>query len=158
MSEGPHRRYTRRQKVVAITSALASSVTAAAESAAIPESTLRYWMEQPEFAELRAKTRAEIAEDSLIVAQLALHEMARQIKAGQVEAKDLGVIFGITAEKSQLLSGAATERHEHRQLDEFDDHETIAIVESARVYLAGDTGTQDTEVAEEPAVEGAGAE
>lgn len=156
MSEGPHRRYTRRQKVVAITSALASSVTAAAEETGIPATTIDYWMDQPEFVELRKKTRDDMARGFQVLVHRAQGLLMERLPT--MEARDLILLVGIGTDKAQLLSGGATDRVEHRELDTFDDHETQQLVEAARVYLAGDTGTQDTEVAEEPAVEGAGAE
>ena len=142
------RRYTKREKAVAVTAALASSVKAAAESQGIPGSTLTYWMEQPEFASLRAKTREELAEGSMILANLAQSELARKVRAGEVEPRDLAVIYGIAIDKGQLLAGHATARTEIKDLtDGFDDHETRAIVEGARQYLEGSRPAEGEAVA-----------
>jgi transposase-like protein len=118
------RRYTKREKAVAVTAAMASSVSAAAEATGVPESTLRYWAEHPEFAELRAKTREQIAEGSMVLATLAQRELMRKLQAGEVEPRDLAVIFGIAIDKAQLLAGHATARTENRTLtDGLNDHE-----------------------------------
>ena len=149
-----HRRYTRRQKVVAITSALASNVTAAAEATGIPATTIDYWMDQPEFVELRNKTRDDMARGFAVLVHRAQGILMEKLPT--LEPRDLILLLGVGTDKAQLLSGAATERHEHRELDAFDDHETQQLVEAARRHLAGDTGPQDTEVVEGAAVEGAG--
>jgi transposase-like protein len=118
------RRYTKAQKVSAVTAALASSVSAAAEGTGVPESTLRYWVDAPEFAELRAKTREDLAEGAMLLANLAQAELMRKVRSGEVEAKDLAVIFGIAVDKGSLLAGHATARSEHRTLtDGLTDHE-----------------------------------
>jgi hypothetical protein len=151
-----HRRYTKRQKVSAVTAALATSVKAAADSQDIPRKTLSYWMDAPEFATLRQKTREELAEGSIILANLAQSELARKVRAGEVEPRDLAVIYGIAIDKGQLLSGAATHRIETKDLtDGFDDHETRAIVEGARKYLEGSEPAEGEGVAAPAAVEGA---
>jgi hypothetical protein len=119
-----HRRYTKREKVSAVASAMASSTLAAAQATGVPESTLRYWMESEEFAKLREKTREQIAEGSMVLATLAQAELTRKVQAGEVEPRDLAVIYGIAIDKAQLLAGMATARTETRTLtDGLDDHE-----------------------------------
>lgn len=121
-----HRRYTRRQKATAVVAAMASSVAAAAEQAGIPESTVRYWMDTPEFAALRAKTREEFAEETRTLAIKVLGEIKRRID--EFEPRDLSVLFGVLTDKAQLLSGAPTSRTETKQLtDGMDDHEKAAL-------------------------------
>lgn len=110
------RRYTKREKATAISAAMASSTLAAAEKSGIPESTLRYWMHSPEFADLRAKTRDELAEGSMVLAAVTQGEIIRKVRAGEVEPRDLAIIYGIAVEKGQLLAGAATARTETKAL------------------------------------------
>jgi hypothetical protein len=133
-----------------------STVKTAADAMGVPESSLRYWMEQPAFAEYRAKTRENLADEMKVIAHVAAHKLADAIRAGTLEPRDLITALGVAVDKAQLLSGAATERLEHRELDAFDDHETRAIVDAARKHLAGDTGREDPALAQEAAVEGAG--
>jgi transposase-like protein len=118
------RRYTKAQKAEAVTVALGSSTMAAAEQTGIPRKTLAYWMDDPEYADLRQKTREQIAEGSMVLANLAQAELTRKVKAGEVEPRDLAVIYGIAIDKAQLLAGMATARTETRTLtDGLDDHE-----------------------------------
>lgn len=118
------RRYTKSQKAEAVAEAERSSMTAASERTGIPVTTIDYWMDKPEFAELRSKTREQIAEGSMVLANLAQSELSRKVKAGEVEPRDLAVIYGIAIDKAQLLSGAATSRTETKSLtDGLDDHE-----------------------------------
>lgn len=132
-------------------------MTAASESTGIPVTTIDYWMDKPEFAELRMKTREQIAEGSMVLANLAQSELSRKVKAGEVEPRDLAVIYGIAIDKAQLLSGAATSRTETKSLtDGLDDHErqTLrdvidrAVAESAEADLAADPLGAGSEVRE----------
>jgi len=148
------RRYTKRQKADAVTVALGSTVQAAAEQTGIPRTTIDYWMESPDFVELRKKTREEIAEGSIVLANLAQSELARKVRAGEVEPRDLAVIYGIAIDKAQLLSGAATTRTETKTLsDGLNDHEKRALRNGLDRLLAdpAEASAGDAEV-------GAGAE
>lgn len=130
-----HRRYTKRQKAGAVTAAIASSVQAAADETGIPRNTIAYWMDSPEFVELRQKTREELGEESKALAHKALGEIQRRI--GEFEPKDLAVLYGILTDKAQLLSGGATERTEHRDITEgWDDHERSALKDAIAAELA----------------------
>ena len=73
-----HRRYTRRQKATAVVTAAMTSVLAASEATGIPERTIGYWLEKPEYAELRAKTREELASGSIVLAHLAQEAIDRK--------------------------------------------------------------------------------
>lgn len=103
-----------------------SSVAAAAEAAGIPETTVRYWMDRPEFVELRTKTREDGAAGWSVLMHLAQRRLADLID--QMEPRDLIVLGGVAAEKSQLLSGGATARTEtHALADGLDDHEKATL-------------------------------
>src|SRR5688500_2531633 len=118
------RRYTKRQKATAVIAAEMSTAAAAAVATGVPETTLRYWMEQPQFVELRTKTREDLAQEMQVIAHLAAQKLTEAIQSGTVEPRDLIVALGVATDKSQLLAGHATERMESRELDTFDDHET----------------------------------
>lgn len=116
------RRYSRADKATAVIAAELSTVAAAAQTTGIPESTIRYWADSPRFAELRAKTREESASGFSVLMHLAMKRLAQLIP--MMEPRDLTILLGVSAEKSQLLSGGATVRSETRSLaDEFDDDE-----------------------------------
>jgi hypothetical protein len=69
--------------VAAILAADASSLTAASEATGIPRKTIAYWMDRPEFAELRQNAREGMAEDALMVARL-----DRRRRAGRPRPRD----------------------------------------------------------------------
>lgn len=126
------RRYTKRQKATAVIAAEMSTVAAAAEGQGIPESTLRQWVDSPQYAELRLKTRGDMAEESSVLA----HEVLASIRAKlhEFEPRDLTILYGVLVDKSQLLTGEATSRTESRELiDGMDDHERETLMSILRV-------------------------
>ena len=114
-----YRQYPKRQKLAAVLAADVAGVVQAERQTGIPESTIRYWMDRPEFAEFRAKAREEMAEEVKVVAHLAWKRIAETI--GTMEPRD--ALFA--AEKATslhlLMSGEATSRSEHRDLTDPDD-------------------------------------
>ncbi len=112
-----------------------SSTLAAAASTGIPESTIRYWLEDPKFAELRAKTREETAAGFDVLVHLAQERLQTLIPT--MEPRDLTVLLGVATDKGQLLAGQATGRTEHRELDSgLDDHESEALRKAIDEALA----------------------
>lgn len=125
------RKYTRRQKAAAVIAAEMSTVASASAQMGIPERTVGYWFDSPAFAELRAKTREDLAAESMALAHKALQVI--DSKLDSFEPRDLSVLYGILTDKGQLLSGAATSRTEHRELlADFDDHERDAVADWLR--------------------------
>ena len=125
------RQYTRRQKVTTVIAAEMTSTAAAAEAHGIPERTVGYWMDSPEFADIRTKTREDLADESKALAHKALGEITRRM--GEFEPRDLVILYGVLTDKAQLLAGQATARTEHRELsDELDDHEREALTRILR--------------------------
>lgn len=119
------RRYTKRQKAAAVVTAELSSTLAAAEAHGIPESSIRYWLDDPRFAELRVKTREETAEGFGVLIHMAQARLQELIPT--MEPRDLTILLGVATEKGQLLAGHATARTETRDLDSLDDHERDAL-------------------------------
>jgi transposase-like protein len=123
-----YRRYDKKQKLSVVMAAEISGVTATAEATGIPHQTISYWMERPEFSEIRRKTREDLAEEIKAVSHLAWQRTAEALQAGTMEPRD--VLFA--AEKATtlelLMSGEATGRTETRNLAEgFDDHELATL-------------------------------
>ena len=110
------RRYTKREKVAAVLAADASSTLAAAEATGIPRKTIAYWLDRPEFAELRQNAREGMAEDALMVARLAWKKLGQAIADGNLEPRDLVIATGMATDKAQLLTGGATARTEARDI------------------------------------------
>lgn len=116
------RRYTKREKAAAVVTAELSSMSAAAAAHHIPESTLRYWLDDPSFADLRTKTRQDAAEGFDVLMHMAQGRLRELIPT--MEARDLTVLLGVATDKAQLLSGQPTGRTETRALTSgLDDHE-----------------------------------
>lgn len=136
-----HRRYDKRTKAAAVVEAERTNMEAASETLGIPPKTIAYWMEDPRFAELRAKTREELASGSIVLAHLAQAALTKRIESGEVEPRDLAVIYGIAIDKGQLLAGQATSRTETRTglLETLSDHETAQLADAIDEWLkAGD--------------------
>lgn len=124
----PRRRYTKAQKDQTVMAALASSTLAAADQSGIPESTIRYWLDDAKFAKLREKTDEERAEGFRTLAALAMARLETLIPT--MNAKDLVVLMGVATDKAQLVGGGATARTESRSLtDGMDDHERARLKE-----------------------------
>jgi transposase-like protein len=136
------RRYTKHEKLSAVMAAELVGLTAASEQSGVPKSTLVYWVDQPEFAQFRTKTREELQAEVKVVAHLAWKRIAEALRTGDMEPRD--AIFA--AEKSttlmQLLAGDATSRNENVSLtDGLSDDEKRrlrgAIAEAARAEAGG---------------------
>ena len=133
----PRRRYTKRQKAAAVVESERTSMTQASEKLGVPITTIDYWMDRPEFVELRKKTREELAAGSITLAHLAQAEITAKIQAHEVEARDLAVIYGIAIDKGQLLAGEATSRSETRDLtDRLTPDQTVALMDEIDAWLA----------------------
>ena len=110
------RRYTKRQKLSAVMAADMLGVVAAADQSGIPESTIRYWAEKPEFAEYRAKTREDLVHEVGIVAHLAWQRVGEALRAGTLEPRDALFAADKATTLYQLVTGEATTRSEHRDI------------------------------------------
>lgn len=113
---------SKRVKLAAVMAAEMSGVVVASKQTGISESTIRYWAQKPEYAEIRAKTREDLAEEVKIAAHVT---WARVVElAPTMEARDAIFASEKAATIMSLLSGDATSRTEHRELvDGMDDHE-----------------------------------
>ncbi len=109
-------RHSRREKLAAVMASEVSGVIVAAEQTGVPERTIRYWRDKPEFAAIVARTREAMADDVKVAAHLTWERVIEL--APTMEARD--AIFA--AEKAatilQLLQGRATERTETRDITE----------------------------------------
>ncbi len=104
--------------------ALVNGPAAASDQLGIPESTIRLWMDRPEYAELRTKTREELAEGFKALAHLAMTQLIAQAQAGLIEPRDLTILLGVATDKHLLMSGEAISRTETRTwTDSLDDTE-----------------------------------
>jgi hypothetical protein len=139
---GHPRHYKRRskpEKLAAIVAAETTSIAAASEQTGIPESTIRYWLEQPQFAEFRAKTQVDMTEGFTVLVHLVMSEIVTRIK--EFEPEELPILLGIAFDKTQLLRGGVTERTEHVSItDGFNDEEKAALQAAIRKELTDRAG------------------
>ena len=145
----PHRRYTAKQRAAAVGMASLTSVEAAAETTGIPRRTLGYWMDQPKFAELRLKTREQVADEMWAAIQVGVQEVVKGL-SGDAPLRDKSVALGILYDKHALMTGLATSRSESRDLTgTMPDADLIAAVaEADAITGAGRTETEDPVPAE----------
>lgn len=132
------RRYTKRQKLATVMAVEMTSLTETAETTGIPKSTIAYWMDDPELAQVRAKTREDLAEEIGVVAHLAWTNVANALRSGEMEPRD--AIFA--AEKATslqiLMTGGATARTETRDITgSLDDADVRDAIRAAEYLLAG---------------------
>ena len=129
----PRRRYSRKTKTMAVIAAAVSSVTAVAEDQGIPKTTVQYWFDSPAFAQVRAKTREDLAAESSGMAHIVLEEIKRRIP--EFEPRDLSVLLGILVDKGQLLAGHPTIRADVNLTEGLDDHEKAALRDAIDSWL-----------------------
>jgi transposase-like protein len=126
------RRYSKTEKARVVADALNSSTEAASERAGIPRSTVRYWLDQPEFASLRHETREAVAEQFWAAIQVGLKEVANGLRDPDTALRDKSVALGILYDKHALLTGGATNRSESRDITgSISDADLVAAVREA---------------------------
>lgn len=140
------------EREAAITLAEVSGVEAASKSTGIPERTIRYWLDRPEFAELRLKTREEMRDGFKVLVHRAQERLTALVN--EMEPRDLTILLGVATDKTLLMSGDATSRAENRSLtDGYSDDEKRklrdwidSLVDSPNGDADGDPGGTGTEV------------
>jgi len=118
----PRRRYTHAQKAQFVAAAEINGVTAAAEQLGIPRKTGEYWLDRPEFADLRLKTRDEMRDGFRVIVHKAQERLTALVPT--MEPRDLTILLGVATDKGLLLAGEATGRTETRTwTDDLNDTE-----------------------------------
>ena len=131
------RKYTKRQKLSAVMAAEMVGVTMAGEQSGIPKTTIQYWLDRPEFAPFRTKTREDLMEEVKTVAHLAWTRVGEALAAGTLEPRDALFAADKATSYVQLLGGSATVRIETSDVgDILDDHERIALRKAIDAELA----------------------
>src|SRR5512134_867237 len=110
------RRYTRTQKADAVAKAMLLNAKAAAEETGIPVTTIKYWLDQPEYVALRDVNRDAVAERMWATIQIGVDELAKGLVDPLTELRDKALTVGILYDKHALLTGDATSRSESRDL------------------------------------------
>jgi hypothetical protein len=118
-----------------------AGVPATAEAMGIPETTIRYWLDDPAFVALREKTREEVADRMWAAIQVGVDEIAKGLRDPDAPLRDKATATGILYDKHALLTGGATTRSESRDITgSLTDGELIAAVREAQ-RITGDGGT-----------------
>ena len=127
----PRRRYTKTEKAQAVAQATLTSTEAAAETMGIPRKTIAYWLDRPEFAELRQKTRDGVADEFWATIQVGVHRVAELLPKTD-DLQKVATAVGILYDKHALLTGGATGRTESRELNDLPDTAYIDAVREAK--------------------------
>jgi hypothetical protein len=136
------RTYTKRQKLAAVVAAEMTGQTMAAEATGIPRKTIDYWLDHPEFAEVRRRTREALADEIKVVAHLAWLRIAESLRDGTMEPRDAVFAADKATSLYQLVTGMATSRTESRDLTgTIDDAELAAAIREAEALAGGGTSS-----------------
>lgn len=121
-----HRKYTKATKAALVLLADQTSVNAAAEASGVPRTTLEYWLDRPEFVDLRQRAREKWGQDVTVTALLGWGLLAERMP--QMSDGDLIDATELATSKALLLTGEATSRSESRELvADFNDGEREAV-------------------------------
>ena len=132
------RRYDRQFKAEVVADAERTNLTTASETHGVALSTLKYWYEHPEFADVRAKTREEVGQGSVVLALVAQGELVRRVRSGNISDQALVAAYGVAIDKAQLLLGGATARSENRDITgTISDAELVAAIREADRIASG---------------------
>ena len=131
--------WTRRptaEKARAVGIALVEGVTETERQTGIPAESIQYWLNQPQFAELRIRAREDIVADVRAAFLKALARTAELIDRCD-DLRDVGDTADKLGNRYALLAGEATVRTETRAITEgLDDHERTALRDAIDAWLA----------------------
>jgi hypothetical protein len=119
-------------KIIAL--AEVGGAEAAAREAGLNESTIRYWMDDPKFADIRGRAREPLIPEYQVALRAALAAIVRKLSDPDVPMRELADAFDRIGNRLALDSGQATARTEHRDLTDGDD--APALQAAADAYLA----------------------
>lgn len=130
-----HRKYPKATKAALVLLADQTSVNAAAEAAGVPRKTLEYWLDRPEFADLRQRAREGWGDDAVLTARIGWGLLAERMP--DMSDGDLIDATDLATTKALLLKGEATNRTETRDItDVLPDEDRAKLVESIDTWLA----------------------
>ena len=110
------------ERIAAVALAELNGAEAASEATGIPRTTIAYWLDLPEFVELRQKTREEMRDGFRVIVHKAQERLTELIPT--MEPRDLTILLGVSTEKALLVGGDATSRSETRTwTDDLNDGE-----------------------------------
>ena len=110
-------KYRDADRVRALGIAVVEGPRAASEATGIPERTIYAWQESEEFAELRKRTKEQVAEEWWAIVQRGFRRTA-DLLDGATDAQKVAVATAIIADKMLLIRGEATGRIESVNLSD----------------------------------------
>ena len=121
------RRYDARTKAKAVGIALVDGVTKAGEVTGIPKTTIDYWLDKPEFVQLRTTARDAVIQQLWVGLQVGVEVLTSGLR-GDAPLNHKAAAFDSLAERYALLSGDVTSRSETKAITAgLDDHEKEAL-------------------------------
>jgi hypothetical protein len=130
---GKKRPLTERAQAVGI--ATITGIAEASRQTGIPENTIRDWFTSEEFAELRVRTKDQVAEEWWAGVQRGFRAVIKAFD-GNDSIQQKATAAAILTDKLAMLRGEATVRTEHRALDDINDHEQRALSQAIDAFLA----------------------
>lgn len=116
--------------------AVVDGASAASEATGIPRTTVKSWMDTPEFADLRHRTREAATDELWAIVQKGFRRVG-ELLTDTDDLQKTAVATAIVTDKMLLLRGEATSRYESRDVtSDLDDHERQLLGEAIRGELA----------------------
>jgi hypothetical protein len=107
--------------------AVVDGVTRAQEVTGIPKTTIDYWLDKPEFVQLRTTAREAVIEQLWVGIQVGVEVLTAGLK-GDAPLNHKAAAFDSLTERYALLNGEATVRTETADLTAgYDDHERATL-------------------------------
>ena len=144
------RRYTAKTRAKAVGIAVVDGVTAAERQTGIPKTTIDYWLDKPEFVQLRTTAREKVLEQMWVGIQVGIRELTAGLSGDAMLHHKADALRTLT-DRYALLNGEATTRSENRELHDKSDDELRDGVREAERILAGIAGGDAPAVEESPA-------
>lgn len=121
------RKYRPQDKAEVIGLAEVVGIRPASRRSGVPESTIRGWRESPDFAQLRARKRDEVAAEVWAAFQTGVRRVVDLLPMTEDLSK-VAIATGVLYDKHALMSGEATSRTESRSLtDDLTDDEKLRL-------------------------------
>lgn len=128
------RRYTKPQKAEAVGLAAMVGVSEAERLSGIPKTTIQYWMESPDFVQLRTRAQDEFILDMWVGLQIGATEIVKGFLDPNTPLRDKAAAWKEVGERYALMTGQATARTEH--VDSTDTPRVSEAIREAEVaYL-----------------------
>ena len=120
------RRYDQKTRAKAVGIAVVEGVTEAERQTGIPKQTIDYWLDKPEFGQLRTTAREVVVESFWVGIQIGARVLVEGMQS-DAPLNHKADAFRSLADRYLLLNGEATARSEHRDISDPDDAAVSAL-------------------------------